>query len=190
MLVEWSHLEEYIPDGSGYYISTLGEVFSIKTNKILKGRIDKNGYITVHLRTGSNKGKHYRVHRLVALAFIERIEGKNIVNHKDGNKQNNSLDNLEWSDPKGNFLHALENNLKIQTKEFQKKIIVELDKNTKEMLFVYSSIKLASKKLKINYNVLSKLVNKKEGYKPRKHNYFREATKEEIKIAKQLGIFE
>lgn len=69
------------------------------------------GYSTVRL---AKEGvvRTYRVHRLVAKAFLENPENKEYVNHKDGNKRNNSLDNLEWSTAGENTTHAIINGLK------------------------------------------------------------------------------
>ena len=82
-----------------YAISNFGNVMNVNTKKILTPQ-DK-GYLIVTLHnvsnTRGNKGyrKGYRVHRLVARYFIENPENKPYVNHKDGNKHNNCVDNLE-----------------------------------------------------------------------------------------------
>lgn len=74
---------------------------------ILKQKVDCYGYATVHLRN-KTLGKELwpSVHRLVAEAFIPNPENKLTVNHKDGNKLNNSIDNLEWADSKEQMNHA------------------------------------------------------------------------------------
>ena len=64
-----------------------------------------HGYHQVTLCDGNSKKPH-KVHRLVASAFIPRTPGKDVVNHLDGNKGNNSVSNLEWTCPKGNARHA------------------------------------------------------------------------------------
>lgn len=90
-----------------YLVSNTGEVFSIRRNKTLKGKVDKYGYRCVVLWDGTN---NYRtVHRLVAEAFVPRIDGCNIVNHLDCNKLNNNADNLEWTTVQGNTKHAYDN---------------------------------------------------------------------------------
>jgi hypothetical protein len=86
-----------------YTISNLGNVKSMLTGVVLKPHI-KNGYLAVNLYNG--KPKHYYVHRLVANAFLDNKNGLSEVNHKDCNKFNNCVDNLEWCDRKANLLHS------------------------------------------------------------------------------------
>lgn len=85
-----------------YLINRNGEVLNTKTNRILKASPGaSHGYLTVYL-----DGKNVLLHRLVATAFIPNPENKPCVNHKDGNKQNNSIDNLEWVTQAENNRHA------------------------------------------------------------------------------------
>lgn len=104
----WKDVEGY----EGYYkVSNLGRVKSlprngtINTERIMKPKLSKTGYLTVHLRK-SGYSKHKKIHRLIAIAFIEKVEGKEIINHKDGDKLNNSISNLEWCTYKENSQHA------------------------------------------------------------------------------------
>lgn len=78
--------------------------------RILKPRIGKNGYGYVILRK-SDKSKTTYIHRLVAETFIEKSDGCNLVNHQDGNKLNNHIDNLEWCDSSRNNQHAFDTGL-------------------------------------------------------------------------------
>jgi len=97
----------------GYYqISNHGRIKSFKRAK--NGRVlsVKNGngwYLTTNL-FANGKRVTARIHRLVAEHFIPNPEGKPHINHKDGNKQNNRVNNLEWVTPKENSLHAVKNN--------------------------------------------------------------------------------
>ncbi len=93
-----------------YQVSSLGKV---KNRKLLniKPQINTHGYEYVSLYKNSLK-KHYSIHRLIALHFIPNPENKKCVNHIDGNKLNNSLNNLEWCTSSENNIHALENNLR------------------------------------------------------------------------------
>lgn len=85
--------------------------YSLKySGQIIKQTLDKRGYENVYLSINS-KSKRYRVHRLVAMAFLDNPENKPQVNHKDGNKQNNHVNNLEWSTDEENRNHAIENGL-------------------------------------------------------------------------------
>lgn len=83
-----------------YTIDENGTVVSLQRDKTIKQR-EEAGYMRVSLVNGS----HY-VHRLVAQAFIPNPENKPCVNHKDGNKKNNNVYNLEWCTHKENSKHA------------------------------------------------------------------------------------
>jgi len=75
--------------------------------RILKPSKAPNGYLGVILVT-ADKGRYTgKIHRLVALHFIPNPNSLPEVNHKDGNKQNNYFENLEWSDRLGNYTHAV-----------------------------------------------------------------------------------
>lgn len=87
-----------------YQISNLGDVKRISSGKILKP-YSHNGYIRVAL-SKDNTPKHMDIHRLIAQAFIPNPENKPEINHKDGNKENNSIQNLEWCTRKENMSHA------------------------------------------------------------------------------------
>ena len=85
-----------------YQVSNLGRVYSIRNNKILKPKLNKCGYLSVNLKY---KGSHVTksIHRLVAQTFIENPYNFPQVNHKDEDKTNNCVDNLEWCTAKYNI---------------------------------------------------------------------------------------
>ena len=90
-----------------YEIYQNGKIFSPMTNRFLKFRTDKDGYFDVTLIYNSEgKRMPFRVHRLVALKYLIKPEGYTVVNHKDLNKQNNNVDNLEWSTVALNTQHG------------------------------------------------------------------------------------
>lgn len=92
-----------------YQISNLGRVKSLnyhrsKKEKILHPRVNTR-YLYVNM-SKNNKVTHGYIHRLVAMYFVPNPENKPYVNHKDGNKHNNHVDNLEWVTPLENNLHS------------------------------------------------------------------------------------
>lgn len=105
---------KYIPNYEHLYMcSTNGDVISIPRNgtindyRILKPKVDKDGYYRVVLYKNNNR-KEYSIHRLVAMTFIQNKDNLPQVNHIDGNKKNNNIDNLEWCDNFRNSSHAYE----------------------------------------------------------------------------------
>ena len=112
--VIFSIYENNIVDGftkvkslENYCINEYGLILNIRTRGIVKPSINKNGQLQVCL---TNKNT-YSIHRLVALTFIENKENKPEVNHKDGNKLNNHVSNLEWNTTQENLEHKRINNL-------------------------------------------------------------------------------
>lgn len=87
-----------------YEVSNYGEVRKVD-GTMMNGNINSYGYRVVSL-TKNGRKKDKKVHRLVALAFIPTISGKDFVNHKDGDKLNNYVENLEWVTRGENNRHA------------------------------------------------------------------------------------
>ena len=109
---EWRDIEGY--EGL-YQVSNLGNIKSLKDNygrsriKILKLKKRKDGYIQINLHKNGII-KTFRVHQLVARAFIDNPNNLKEINHKDENPSNNRVDNLEWA--QGNIIIIMELELK------------------------------------------------------------------------------
>lgn len=116
----WSEVKGY--EGL-YEISSYGNIRSIDRrfkdsigrnrlikSTLLKTRKNKNGYIDIVLLKEGRQSS-FLIHRLVALNFIINNDNKEQINHKDGNKQNNNICNLEWCTRKENIKHSFDNNL-------------------------------------------------------------------------------
>ena len=97
----WKDIDGY--DGK-YQVSTWGRVRNAKTGKIKKQYYNEKGYLKVQL-CFKGKIKKHRVNRLVAQAFVLNPYDLPQVNHKDGNKENNSFTNLEWTTNEINQKH-------------------------------------------------------------------------------------
>lgn len=98
----WRNIEGF---NGKFQISSWGRVRNAETGRILKPFKNKKGYLKVSFY---QKGKWVkkRVNRLVAIAFLDNPDNLPQVNHKDGNKENNSITNLEWCTNKENSYHA------------------------------------------------------------------------------------
>lgn len=96
--------EAAIPNHKGFKATLDGQIIG-KRGKLMVGHVDRCGYREV-LFSENGKTNQYRVHRLIAETFIPNPMNLPCVNHKDGNKLNNSVDNLEWCTHAENTLHA------------------------------------------------------------------------------------
>lgn len=145
-----------------YQVSDLGRVKSVKRNKILKNSKSSCGYYVIELYC-NGKNKMFRINRLVAQAFIPNPENKTFVNHIDGNKLNNHVDNLEWCTAKENMIHASKTKL-LSPSHGEKHYISKLTENdvleirSKYIPKKYSHNKLA-KEYCVDYKTIYCIIN-------------------------------
>ena len=103
-------IKDVIGFESGYSISSNGYIISKRTNSKLFSRKQNSGYLLAHLCNNGAR-KAVTIHRIVALHFIDNPLNKPFVNHKDGNKLNCAVDNLEWATGSENMRHAFDTGL-------------------------------------------------------------------------------
>ena len=143
-----------IEDYPNYVISKNGDVIALsyigaagqkRQMKVLKQNTNVDGYKNVNLLNNEGK-KTFRVHRLVAQAFIPNPQNKETVNHIDGDKTNNKVDNLEWSTRKEQMIHAYKlglkkpNNIIITSSNVKScKPVKVYVKETKEVIYFLSA---------------------------------------------------
>ncbi|UPI12876.1 hypothetical protein [Bacillus phage SBSphiJ5] len=99
-----------IEDFPNYGITNKSRIVKLSDNTLIKPKPIKNHYPKVILFKNGKRFEQY-IHRLVATYFIPNPESKPLVNHIDGNKNNFSIDNLEWVTPKENYDHAIKTGL-------------------------------------------------------------------------------
>lgn len=148
----WYPLNNY----QGYYeITESGKVRSLHKRNlhyIMEQRINRAGYYTVRLHRSHDKGSTQTVHRLLATTFIDNPENKCCVNHIDGNKLNNSLENLEWNTHSENCKHAYQLGLT----NIQAKSKPVIDNCTGS---VYKTIQEAADSMGVNRKTLTGYLN-------------------------------
>lgn len=100
-----------------FEVSNNGQIRNAITKRIYKLHLNKTGYFQVCVSLGSRKKKKiFRIHKAVAETFIPNPDNKETVNHIDGNKQNNIMENLEWSTYSENSQHAFDTGLSHPTR--------------------------------------------------------------------------
>jgi len=147
-------------DYSNYMIDQNGIIINKNyNNRKIKNFLNNSGYKAVYLFNNEKKKTQYLLHRLISKCFLKNgdtyYNNKDyIVNHKDKNKLNNNIDNLEWITQKENIIHGCGRK------------IAKIDKDTNKVLKTYVSIADAYKELNIPRNpLISKVCNKEKGRK-------------------------
>ena len=163
-----------IDDFPKYIVTDDGRIFNGKHHE-MKQTVNRDGYSMVML-SDEGRRKNCSVHRLVAEAFIPNPENKRTVNHKDTNKMNNDVRNLEWNTHGENEKHAYDNKLRKSylTDEHRKngsKISGDISKRpvcVNEINKVYSSIRECAEQTGCDPGAISKccngIANKHHGY--------------------------
>jgi len=153
-----NNLWKAVPGYSGLYeINEQGEVRSLhkrNPNFILPQRIDRGGYLTIRV---SNKGKHTTAytHRLIALCFVPNPEGKRFVNHINGIKTDNRIENLEWVTHSENMKHAFKTGLCKPSEKTCRKVFDScLNK-------VFNSVREAARYHNMNYSTCENMLTGK-----------------------------
>ena len=154
-----------------YAITRDGKVWSYKSNKFLKPVLDKDGYHKVNL-CKDKKMKTFRIHRLVAEAFIPNPKGLPQVNHKDENKNNNCVENLEWCDAKYNMNYGTRTER--AAKKLSKPVYCE------ELDRVFDGARQAARELGINNGNIVKCCKGKQKTTGGYHWRYAETSVEEI----------
>ena len=154
-----------------YILYPNGSIKNKNTNKFLVGQVGKNGYRSVNIRTLKGKKRVY-IHRLIAINFIPNPLQKEQVNHINGNKLDNRLENLEWVSPKENIAHAqkelgfippsFSETTRKKTKELNSTKIAKYDCN-QNLICIYPSIIEASRQEHISRHSIKDVLRGKKG---------------------------
>ena len=145
--------ERFVKGFEGLYsVTDDGRVFSHRRNRELKPKIDRYGYKVVALSKDGHT-THTTVHRLVAIAFLEKPLGKNNVNHIDENKLNNNISNLEWVTVAENCNHGTRNERMSKSKCTRPVCCIDSNGNVSTFL----GVKDASRKTGLAHSVVKSL---------------------------------
>ena len=140
-----------------YSISEDGEIKNIKTGRTISQREDKDGYMVCNLSTTNKRQQTFKVHRLVALMYVENDnpEVKVQVNHKDENKKNNHYSNLEWRTLHYNINYGLRTKKAITPRE---RAIIIKNENTGDVV-KFESIASACRMLNLDPRHLGEVLS-------------------------------
>ena len=160
----WKPLLEY----KGIEVSSIGRIRKA-ANKSRKERIltefpkDRDGYYRCSVQRLDGTWTSQPVHRLVAKAFIPRTKNRDIVNHIDGNRTNNRIENLEWVTPKENVIHSSKFGSRKICKQVPKKtILTDFQVNQIGKLRELYTVNQIAKLFNIEYQSLKNIIHKKK----------------------------
>lgn len=160
----WKPLLEY----KGVEVSSIGRIRKA-ANKSRKERIltefpkDRDGYYRCSVQRLDGTWTSQPVHRLVAKAFIPRTKNRDIVNHIDGNRTNNRIENLEWVTPKENVIHSFKFGSRKICKQVPKKtILTDFQVNQIGKLRELYTVNQIAKLFNIEYQSLKNIIHKKK----------------------------
>ena len=160
----WKSLEEY----KGIRVSSIGRIWKA-ANKSRKERIltefpkDRDGYCRVSVQKLDGTWTSQPVHRLVAKAFIPNPDNKQAVNHIDGNRQNNRIENLEWVTPKENVIHSVRfGSRRVCKKVHKKTILTDFQISQIDKLRETYTVNQIAKLFNIEYQSLKNIIHKKK----------------------------
>ena len=148
----WKDIQDY---ENIYQVSNLGNIKSQR--KIRKICVHKSGYNVITLYK-NGKGKSFRVHRLVAQAFLPNIDNKEVINHINGIKTDNRVDNLEWCSQKENCIMSVK--LGTTTNKDKRKKVAKLLNGV--VIKCYDSLTDACRENKMNRRCLYLCLIKKQ----------------------------
>lgn len=160
----WKPLLEY----KGIEVSSIGRVRKA-ANKRRKKRIlsefpkDRDGYCRCTVQKLDGTYTSQPVHRLVAKAFIPNVENKPVVNHKDGNRTNNTLENLEWVTPRENVIHSFKFGERKKCKQVPRNtILTDFQIQQIDILRAIYTVNQMAKLFNIKYQSLKNIIHKKK----------------------------
>lgn len=160
----WKPLLEY----KGIEVSSVGRIRKA-ANKRRKERIltefpkDRDGYCRCSVQRLDGTWTSQPVHRLVAKAFIDNPEGKQAVNHIDGNRTNNKVENLEWVTPRENVLHSFRYGSRKICKDIPKKtILTDYQISQIDNLRSLYTVNQIAKLFNVEYQSLKNIIHKKK----------------------------
>ena len=157
-----------IPISIKYEASTLGQIRRIKTGRILKSHKDGNGYLSVGIKGTNGENITRRVHRLVAITFIDNPDNKPTINHINYFPSNNNVSNLEWATHKEQVEHSRKRKLTTEedpsSSKWGNRNIWKCDKFTGERIKMFKNIREAACAVESSFQGMSHIFNVAENH--------------------------
>ena len=161
-------MKEY-PHNTNYLVGQDGTIYSKHYKKMLNPKKNHDGYLRIQIWK-NRKCRFVNLHRIIAETYIPNPENKPFVNHINGNKQDNRVENLEWCTQKENIGHAWNTGLSTRSNHSKYKNVGYFDM-TGKLLNTFSCLGEAALQLNMNYYTVRACAMEKR--KLRNGNYFR-----------------